>query len=170
MHYLSLFPSLIAALYLSVHDVRTRTVPRRAVLLALATQTVVFAGLISWRTAFPLHSLEIPTDWTWTHLAVALLLALVCGLIQLTLALIRPGSLGMGDVTATVLLTAGISMYGGFLGVCLWWLMLGICGCASLALTAARKAPRRAEWTIAFVPVLATATLLAHLVYWRAQT
>ena len=88
MVYLIPAPGLLTALLLALIDIRTRRVPRLLVLLGLVLQTVTLL-VFSLFQAQPMLLVQ------------CLLLTLASAGLQLLLALIRPGALGLGDVTAT---------------------------------------------------------------------
>lgn len=114
MPYLYCLPSLICAVALSAEDMRRRRVPR------------------AWVAVFFL--VQLVADLVWTGLAnrffvvlQALLFAVLCALVQLLLALAKPGALGLGDVTAMLPLGLAVGMYG--LGsVVTWWVVMSVVG------------------------------------------
>ena len=60
-------------------------------------------------------------------LFAALLLGIGSALLQLILALIKPGHLGFGDVTCTLLIGLGVGRFGITATAC-WWLFMGAIG------------------------------------------
>ncbi|MCI1983948.1 MAG: hypothetical protein LKJ47_04140 [Bifidobacteriaceae bacterium] len=158
MHYLSLMPSLIAAVLLCVTDVRTRRVPRSVVAAGFVSQILVFAAVALF---------------SWQKLGTAIVLALCCGLVQLVLTLIRPGAIGLGDATATTLMAVGIAMFHGIAGLCVWWLLMGLIGLATLLVSAHSCShsrshnhttdTQRGAASIPFVPVIVAAAVLTYV-------
>lgn len=154
MAYLHDAVCVLCGLLLSIHDFRTRRVPRIWVAVCLVLQNIaaavayVFAQdmVISrfklFRAAasvlFPRTSVQdISQSWSsgvalvTVTLGLALVLSLLQSGIMLLLALIRPGSLGFGDVTATLLFTNALALHGCWI-VLLWWLLSGVFGLIAL--------------------------------------
>ena len=63
----------------------------------------------------------------------ALLFAALSAALQCALALVKPGSLGFGDVTTTLLMGLAVGMCGLF-AVVSWWLAVGVVGLCWIAL------------------------------------
>ena len=63
----------------------------------------------------------------------AILFAVLSAVLQCALALVKPGSLGFGDVTATLLMGLAVGMFGLF-AVVFWWLAIGVVGLLWLVL------------------------------------
>ncbi|MCX8643608.1 prepilin peptidase [Bifidobacterium sp. B4081] len=151
MVYLIPAPGLLTALLLALIDIRSRRVPRLLVLFGLVLQTVTLLvfSLIKGRP---------------TLLAQCLLLTLACAGLQLLLALIRPGALGLGDVTATGLVALSLSVLG-WTTILVWWLMMGLLGLVSLALVWLARRRRSARTnnplSLAYVPVILAAAAVA---------
>ncbi|WEV73090.1 hypothetical protein [Bifidobacterium sp. ESL0790] len=114
MAYIDIVPGLVCGLALCVSDVRRRRVPRAWVFAALAAQLVLLAV-----DAF------ISRD-PWLVFA-PVLYGVAAGLLQLLLARLARGSLGMGDVTCTWMVGQSIGMFG-FGAFVLWWLAMGVLG------------------------------------------
>jgi leader peptidase (prepilin peptidase)/N-methyltransferase len=175
MHYLSLLPSLITALALSIIDLRTRTVPRAVVGCGFVGQAIVFA--------------LIGGPGELAHLATAIGFALASGALQVALCVLKPGAMGLGDATALTLLSLGIAWQHGVAGICALWLATGVVGLCALGVThiarsgaradqqlgsrpdsrsgaraGSRSASRGTSGSIAFVPVLSVAALATYLV------
>ncbi len=110
-----LLPTLIAGLILSCIDIASRRVPLLLVALAYVTQVGAFL-LLSGPSV---------------RVMEAVVISLVSASVQWILALIRPGSLGVGDVTATALMTL-IPGWFGWTSVVFWWLILGLLGLMGL--------------------------------------
>lgn len=151
MVYLIPAPGLLTALLLALIDIRSRRVPRLLVLFGLVLQTVTLLvfSLIKGRP---------------TLLTQCLLLTLACAGLQLLLALIRPGALGLGDVTATGLVALSLSVLG-WTTILVWWLMMGLLGLVSLALVWLARRRRSARTnnplSLAYVPVILAAAAVA---------
>ena len=154
MVYLIPAPGLLTALLLALIDIRTRRVPRLLVLLGLVLQAVTLLGfsLIQGRPML---------------LVQCLLLTLASAGLQLLLALIRPGALGLGDVTATGLVALSLSVLG-WTAILVWWLMMGLLGLAALALVwlARRRGSARTDspLSLAYVPVILAAAVVALII------
>ena len=154
MVYLIPAPGLLIALLLALIDIRTRRVPRLLVLVGLVLQTVVLLvfALIQGRLML---------------LTQCLLLTLASAGLQFLLALVRPGALGLGDVTATGLVALSLSVLG-WTTILVWWLMMGLLGLVALALVwLARR--RRSDRTntplsLAYVPIILAAAVTALII------
>lgn len=119
MSYLVLFPSLICGLALCVEDARSRRIPRLWVVSGFIVQLVALAGY-----AIAVNDIFIVLQ--------ALLFTALCTLVQLGLAIARPGSLGLGDVTCIPVIALAPGMFG-LMTVIVWWLLMGVLGLAWLA-------------------------------------
>lgn len=154
MVYLIPAPGLLTALLLALIDIRSRRVPRFLVLFGLVLQTVTLLvfSLIKGRPML---------------LAQCLLLTLACAGLQLLLALVRPGALGLGDVTATGLVALSLSVLG-WTTILVWWLMMGLLGLVSLALVWLARRRRSARTnnplSLAYVPVILAAAAIALVI------
>ncbi|MBI0106329.1 prepilin peptidase [Bifidobacterium polysaccharolyticum] len=154
MVYLIPAPGLLIALLLALIDIRTRRVPRLLVLVGLVLQTVVLLVFALIRGRMML-------------LTQCLLLTLVSAGLQFLLALVRPGALGLGDVTATGLVALSLSVLG-WTTILVWWLMMGLLGLVALALVwLARR--RRSDRTntplsLAYVPIILAAAVTALII------
>ncbi|MBI0063497.1 prepilin peptidase [Bifidobacterium polysaccharolyticum] len=154
MVYLIPAPGLLTALLLALIDIRSRRVPRLLVLLGMVLQTVILLAfaLIQGRPML---------------LAQCLLLTLTSAGLQFLLALVRPGALGLGDVTATGLVALSLSVLG-WTTILVWWLMMGLLGLVALALVwLARR--RRSDRTntplsLAYVPIILAAAVTALII------
>lgn len=119
MWYMICLPSLLCglatALKTSVHAHSTR-------LVATGCTAQIIVNLI--------YALSINT----LYLALqAILFAVLSAVLQCALALVKPGSLGFGDVTATLLMGLAVGMFGLF-AVVFWWLAIGVVGLLWLVL------------------------------------
>ena len=154
MVYLIPAPGLLTALLLALIDIRSRRVPRLLVLLGLALQTITLL-VFSLIQARPML------------LAQCLLLTLASAGLQFLLALVRPGALGLGDVTATGLVALSLSVLG-WTAVLIWWLMMGLLGLVALALVwlARRRRPDRTNnlLSLAYVPVILVAAVVTLII------
>ena len=154
MVYLIPAPGLLTALLLALIDIRSRRVPRLLVLLGLALQTVTLL-VFSLFQAQPMLLVQ------------CLLLTLASAGLQLLLALIRPGALGLGDVTATGLVALSLSVLG-WATILVWWAMMGLLGLIALALAwlARRRGPVRTHnpLSLAYVPVILAAAAAALII------
>ncbi|QYN60501.1 hypothetical protein [Bifidobacterium asteroides] len=154
MVYLIPAPGLLTALLLALIDIRSRRVPRLLVLFGLVLQTVTLLvfSLIKGRPML---------------LAQCLLLTLACAGLQLLLALVRPGALGLGDVTATGLVALSLSVLG-WTTILVWWLIMGLLGLVSLALVWLARRRRSARTnnplSLAYVPVILAAAVIALVI------
>ena len=154
MVYLIPAPGLLTALLLALIDIRSRRVPRLPVLLGLVLQTVTLL-VFSLIQAQPMLLVQ------------CLLLTLASAGLQLMLALIRPGALGLGDVTATGLVALSLSVLGWTM-ILVWWAMMGLLGLIALALAwlARRRgsAGTRNPLSLAYVPVILAAAVAALII------
>lgn len=149
MGYLVAMPSLLCGLAVSVEDLRCRRVPRRWILAGCVAQLACTTGAALWGNNLFL-------------VMQALVFAVLCALVQLGLALIKPGALGLGDVTATLMMGLAVGMTGLW-GVVVWWLSIGALGLVWIALW------RRFDWQrdtpyagkIPFAPVIVLAAVIA---------
>ena len=154
MVYLIPAPGLLTALLLALIDIRSRRVPRLLVFFGLILQTVTLLCFCLIQ-AQPMLLVQ------------CLLLTLACSGLQLLLALVRPGALGLGDVTATGLVALSLSVLG-WTTILIWWLMMGLLGLAALALVwlARRRGSARTDGplSLAYVPVILAAAVVALLI------
>lgn len=147
MDYLISLPGFIFACLLAWSDLRTRKVPRRFVCIGLAVEGMVQI-LVSLGQKDP-----VP-------LVASFGLCLSSTLLQFILALIRPGALGFGDVTATALVALSLGPLG-FTTIIIWWLLMGILGLLALAVQALISSHPGKEEGLPFVPVILVAGLAA---------
>ena len=120
MWYMICLPSVLCGLAISVEDIRSRRIPRAWIATGCTAQIIV--NLI--------YALSINT----LYLALqAILFAVLSAVLQCALALVKPGSLGFGDVTATLLMGLAVGMFGLF-AVVFWWLAIGVVGLLWLVL------------------------------------
>ena len=151
MPYLFCLPSLICAVALSVEDMRRRRVPRAWVACGFGAQLLADVAWAVWSNGF-------------FTVVQALLFAALCAGIQLLLALMKPGSLGLGDVSAMLPLGLAVGAYGLGAVVC-WWLAMAAAGWAFVAwwtrFDPQRSGPYRGRTP--FVPVIAMSAVAAVL-------
>ena len=137
-------PGIIAGICLSVSDIRSRTVPRAAVITGYIIQLSVFAAYAAAATAHLCDAAGFHDGHNpWGRLVSAVISSFICAGIQFALSMVRPGALGFGDTTATWLITLAVGWLGWTAAVW-WWTVLGILGLAGLGamklITQARKA------------------------------
>ena len=151
MSCLALLPSLVCGTALCVEDVRRRRVPRVWVALGCVGQLAadVVAALL---------------DNDLSLVPQALLFALLAAVLQCALALARPGALGFGDVTCTLMTGLGVGL-AGFTAMLVWWLAMGALGAAWMALWIRFDPQSDTPYAgkVPFVPVIVVAGLLAAL-------
>ena len=114
MWYMICLPSLLCGLAVSVEDIRSRRIPRTWVAAGCVVQIIV--NLI--------YALYANTLFLALQ---ALLFAALSAALQCALALMKPGSVGFGDVTTTLLMGLSVGMFGLF-AVVSWWLAIGVVG------------------------------------------
>ena len=149
MGYLVALPSLLCGLAISVEDIRCRRVPRLWVAVGCLLQLValIVAALLGNDLFLVLQ---------------AALFAVLCAAVQCGLALVRPGGLGFGDVTVTLLMGLAVGT-AGLWGVVVWWLAMGVLGLVWMLLW------RRFDWQgdtpyagkVPFAPVIVVAATVA---------
>lgn len=120
MPYLCYLPSLLFGIAVSAHDVRTRRIPRAWIVCGVLCQLAAFTAASA-------------CAGRWGALAGAFI-GMVAGTgIQLALALIRPGALGLGDVTLCALVGCAVGGHSPAAFV-LWWMCMAAIGVAWLLL------------------------------------
>ena len=148
MPYLCCLPGLLCGLAACVTDMRRRLVPRRLIIAGVTAQLAACMFLASSTGKFVvlLHAIT----------------GLVCATgIQFALALIRPGALGLGDVTACALIGCMLGVFGTAAFIS-WWLFMGFLGLVWI--DAWRRSAKRhpdADARVPFVPVIVASGLLA---------
>ena len=100
-------PSLLCGMAVSVEDIRARRIPRMWIAVGCLAQVIVDITY-----ALSVNSLFLALQ--------ALLFAALSAVLQCALALIKPGALGFGDVTTTLLIGLAVGMFGLF-PVVFWW-------------------------------------------------
>ena len=114
MWYMICLPSLLCGLAVSVEDIRSRRIPRTWVAAGCVVQIIV-----NLKYALYANTLFLALQ--------ALLFAALSAALQCALALMKPGSVGFGDVTTTLLMGLAVGMFGLF-AVVSWWLAIGVVG------------------------------------------
>lgn len=151
MGYLVAIPSFLCGLAVSIEDIRCRRVPRRWILAGCASQLACTLAAALWGNNLFL-------------ILQTMLFAILCAIIQIGLALIKPGTLGFGDVTATLMMGLAVGMHGLW-SVVMWWMLMGILGLAWILLW------RRFNWqhdtayadTVPFAPVIVCSAVIVVL-------
>nr|WP_125979180.1 peptidase A24 [Bifidobacterium goeldii] len=150
MVYLMLLPGLICGLALCVEDMRARRIPRLWVALGFVAQIATIAAY-----AIAVNDMFI--------IVQALLFAILSTLIQLGLAMIKPGSLGFGDVTCMIVIGLAPGMFG-LTAVVMWWLSMGALGILWLAIwphVSKHVHSTRLRKKTPFAPVIVLAAIVA---------
>ncbi len=145
MWYLICLPSLLCGLALSVEDIRARRIPRSWVAVGCTVQ--IMANIVY---AISANSLYLALQ--------ALLFAALSAVLQCALALVKPGALGFGDVTSTLLIGLAVGMFG--LGAMVaWWLAMALVGFAWIALWTLADPQRNTRYTgrTPFAPAIVAA-------------
>ena len=120
MWYLICLPSLLCGLALSVEDVRARRIPRPWIAAGCTVQIVTNI----------VYAVSVNSPYLVLQ---ALLFAALSAVLQCALALIKPGALGFGDVTSTLLIGLAVGMFG-LDAIIVWWLAMALGGLAWIAL------------------------------------
>lgn len=120
MWYLICLPSLLCGLALSVEDIRARRIPRPWIAVGCTAQIVT--NIVY---AVSVNSLYLVLQ--------ALLFAALSAVLQCALALVKPGALGFGDVTSTLLIGLAVGMFG-LDAMIVWWLAMALVGLVWIAL------------------------------------
>lgn len=148
MSYFYYLPSLLCGIALSISDIMTRRIPRLWVALGLAFQLV---------TIF-LWDIQHPRVYMLSASCIGALLA--AGL-QYMLALVRPGALGLGDVTACALAGSAVGTRGIDAFV-LWWILMGCLGLVELIVWRILiRAHPTWDKRMPFVPVIILAAIIS---------
>lgn len=141
-----MLPSLICGLWISYTDLRYRLVSRFAIVMGLILQTVCYLWLcVSGNAPCSLIDRNPCTLLQAPCVRMVLMCALVAianALLQLFLAMIHPGALGFGDVSASMLVGYALGRFGWFAWGG-WWLMSCTIGLCSLGLMCAAGRLRR---------------------------
>lgn len=149
MPYLALLPSLLCGLAVSVEDVRRRRVPRAWIAVGCLTQLAanVAYGLV-------INSLFVVVQ--------SLLFAVIAAVLQCLLALAKPGALGFGDVTCTLVIGLGVGLFG-LTAMVVWWLAMGLVGLAWMAIWIRFDPQSDTPYAgkVPFAPVIVVAGLIA---------
>lgn len=149
MGYLVALPSLLCGLAISIEDIRHRRVPRLWVAVGCLLQLVaVIIAALAGNTLFLVIQSAI--------------FALVCTVIQCGLALLKPGSLGFGDVTTTLVMGLAVGTTGLW-GVVIWWLAMGALGLVWILFWQRFDWQRNTPYAgkVPFAPVIVVAAVIA---------
>ena len=149
MTYLAYLPSLICGIAVSVEDIRRRRVPRLWIAIGCLTQLVaVIIVAVMANTMF--------------LLVLAPLFAVLSAVLQAGLAMAKPGSMGVGDVTCTLAMGLAVGM-AGLTAVVVWWLAMGLLGLAWMALWLRCDPQRRSDHAgkVPFAPAIVCAAVVA---------
>ncbi|RSX52488.1 peptidase A24 [Bifidobacterium callimiconis] len=95
----------------------------------------------------------------WSPLIIGLGLALGSAAVQLLLAMIRPGTLGFGDVTCTLMMGLAVGWFG-VEAVLVWWLLMGTLGLLMLGIQ-----QRRGRDSIPFAPAIVLSAVIVVLAF-----
>lgn len=146
MTYLLALPSLLCGLAVAVEDVRSRRVPRHWIAAGCAAQllVLVIVAVAGGEYALPLRAAGF---------------AAASAALQCALALCRPGALGFGDVTCTLMMGVAVGAHG-LDGVLAWWLAMGVLGMAWIAAWR-RFGFQRGTPRIPFAPAIVAAAAVA---------
>lgn len=120
MWYMICLPSLLCGMAVSVEDIRARRIPRMWIAVGCLAQVIVDIT----------YALSVNSLFLALH---ALLFAALSAVLQCALALIKPGALGFGDVTTTLLIGLAVGMFGLF-PVVFWWFAISVLGLLWLAI------------------------------------
>ena len=145
MWYLICLPSLLCGLTLSVEDIRARRIPRSWVTAGCTVQ--IMANIVY---AVSTNSLYLVLQ--------ALLFATLSAVLQCALALVKPGALGFGDVTSTLLIGLAVGMFG-LDAMIVWWLAMALVGLVWIALWTLVDPQRNTRYAgrTPFVPAIVVA-------------
>lgn len=150
MWYMICLPSLLCGMAVSVEDIRARRIPRMWIAVGCLAQVIVDITY-----ALSVNSLFLALQ--------ALLFAALSAVLQCALALIKPGALGFGDVTTTLLIGLAVGMFGLF-PVVFWWFAISVLGLLWLAIWTRfdpQKHTRFAGKT-PFAPTIVVAGAISH--------
>lgn len=148
MAYIETLPSLICGLFLAIKDIRHFLVPRAWVAIGTLSQLAVFAlvGVIR----------RDPTE-----VYLPLCYAIFTSVIQFALFRFKRGTFGLGDITASFMMSQAVGSFG-LMPYLLWWFVmsaLGILWIALWRLLHSAEEPTKAP----FVPVIVTSAIIASL-------
>nr|WP_217625514.1 prepilin peptidase [Bifidobacterium callimiconis] len=139
-------PTAVAGFVVTCTDIRTRRVPRAVIAAGSLTQVIC---MVAW----------CATAGRWSSLIMSLVLALACAAVQLLLAMVRPGTLGFGDVTCTLMMGIAVGWFG-VEAVLVWWILMGLLGLVMLGVQ-----KRRGGDSIPFAPAIVLAAVIVVLVH-----
>ncbi|NEG89319.1 peptidase A24 [Bifidobacterium aerophilum] len=151
MPYLALLPSLLCGLAVGVEDVRRRRVPR----------AWIAVGVLAQLAANVVYGLAINSLFVVVQ---SLLFAAIAAVLQCLLAVAKPGALGFGDVTCTLMTGLGVGLLG-LTAMVAWWLAMGLIGLAWMAwwIRFDPQSDTPYAGKVPFAPVIVAAGLIAPL-------
>lgn len=175
-------PCLVTGIVLSISDIKARTVPRIVVIIGYLSQLAIFlayalefshlrsmavspaasesgkAGSPAVQSSLAQLARQVPAPWPQVGTAVAI--SAICALLMYGMSKIKPGALGLGDASATFVLTLSVGWFS-WMAMLYWWIAVGLIGLIYLGVMKARKAPTSVAFP--FVPVLTAATVVVIL-------
>lgn len=145
MAYIAVLPSLICGLALALEDIRHFRVPRMWVAAGTLIQLMVFLAfsIIEHNPAKVL----LPLGY-----------AVLSAAIQFLLSQLKPGALGFGDVTASLLVGLAVGSFG-LMPYLYWWLLMGALGLLWIFLWSKLVNHRISK--VPFVPVIILSAIIA---------
>ncbi|WP_033495571.1 prepilin peptidase [Bifidobacterium biavatii] len=151
MPYLAMLPSLLCGLAVSAEDVRRRRVPR----------AWIAAGCLAQLIADVVYGLAVNSLFVVPQ---AVLFAMVAAVLQCLLALAKPGALGFGDVTCTLMTGLAVGLFG-LDAMIVWWLAMGLLGLVWMAVWIRFDPQSDTPYAgrVPFAPVIVVAGLAAML-------
>jgi leader peptidase (prepilin peptidase) / N-methyltransferase len=152
MWYMICLPSLLCGLAVSVEDIHERRIPRAWIAMGCTAQITV--NIIY---ALSVNSLFLALQ--------SLLFAALATVLQCALALIKPGALGFGDVTVTLVMGLGVGM-AGLYAMVLWWLLIAVIGLLWIALWTRFDPQRHTRYAgrTPFAPAIVSAGAISVMV------
>jgi leader peptidase (prepilin peptidase) / N-methyltransferase len=148
MAYIETLPSLICGLLLAIKDLRHFLVPRTWVAIGSINQLAVFV-LVAIIRRDPAEAL------------LPLCYAIFTTTVQFVLYRFRQGTFGLGDVTASFMISQAVGAFG-LMSYLFWWLIMGALGILWIVLWQVLHGVGR--FTKApFVPVIVVSAVIASL-------
>ena len=130
---------------MSYTDIRERRVPRRWIAAGYLIQLL---ALLIWCAL---------NNQLFTVM-IAVVISIGAAILQLLLGLIKPGALGFGDVTITLVIGLAVGSLG-WMAVLYWWLAMGVIGMAAIVV----NTRIRRKDDVPFAPVIVISGILATL-------
>ncbi len=145
-------PSLLCGTAASIEDVRFRRVPRVWIAFGCLAQIIADTAY-----AIAFNSLFLVLQ--------ALLFAVLSAALQGSLALVKPGALGFGDVTSTLMVGLSVGMFGLF-AIVYWWLAIAVIGMLWMAFWTRFDPQKRTRFAgkTPFVPVIVVAGAIGIII------